>query len=372
MFLAKQFFVFGLVVSVLGGGVFAAREARAQSDAGLAFDNCQEEARLRSVESTDRASVTFMNSSSRAIKIFWLDYQGKRRFYHQLGPRANYRQTTYLSHPWVITDDQDKCLHVSLPAAAEITVELTDSLLEPADGAVDRRRRVALVIGNSDYKNAVLKNPTVDADLVSAMLRNAGFDVTEVKNADFAAFDSALTQFAQKEEHADIALFYFAGHGFALKGDDLRPRNYLMSTSADIAAKSDALLRRDGMTIDEIIDRISGPAKVTIAFVDACRNDPFHRGSGDRAFEPIAVPLSRQIYIGMSSQIGKTALDGDSGDGSPFTRAFVENMATPGLRIDDAFRALRSEVSRLTEGRQQPEVLQDDLNEGATMLMKAP
>jgi len=193
-----------------------------------------------------------------------------------------------------------------------------------------------------------------------------------VKNADFVAFDSALIQFTHKEEHADIALFYFAGHGFAIKGDDLRPRNYLMSTSADIAAKSDAVLRRDGMTLDEIMDWLSGPAKVTLAFVDACRNDPFHRGAGDRGFEPIAVPLSRQVYIGMSTQVGKTALDGDSGKGSPFARAFVEKMAKPGLRIDDAFRALRSEVSRLTEGQQQPEVLQDDLNEGATMLLKAP
>ena len=68
----------------------------------------------------------------------------------------------------------------------------------------------------------------------------------EVKNADFAQFDAALTRFAAKEEGADIALFYFAGHGFALAGDDLRPRNYLMTTSADMSATSDAVLRRDG------------------------------------------------------------------------------------------------------------------------------
>ena len=150
-------------------------------------------------------------------------------------------------------------------------------------------RRVALVIGNSAYPNAVLANPVFDADLVSASLQKAGFDVMELKDADFAKFDAALTRFTAKEEGADIALFYFAGHGFALAGDDLHPRNYLMTTSADMSATSDAVLRRDGFSIDEVMKRISAPAKVTLAFIDACRNDPFHRGSADRGFEPIAV-----------------------------------------------------------------------------------
>ena len=90
-----------------------------------------------------------------------------------------------------------------------------------------------------------------------------------------------------------------------------------------MSAKSDAYLRRDGVTLDEVINRISAPAKVTLAFVDACRNDPFHRGAGDRGFEPIAVTSARQVYIGMSTQLGKTAIDGDDGKGSPFAQAFA-------------------------------------------------
>jgi dipeptidyl aminopeptidase/acylaminoacyl peptidase len=233
-------------------------------------------------------------------------------------------------------------------------------------------RRVALVIGNSAYPNAVLANPVFDADLVSASLRKAGFDVTEVKDADFAKFDAALTHFAAKEEGADIALFYFAGHGFALAGDDLRPRNYLMTTSADLSATSDAVLRRDGFSIDEVVERISAPAKVTLAFIDACRNDPFHRGAGDRGFEPLPVSSSRQIYIGMSTHLGKTSIDGVGGIGSPFAQAFVKQMTTPGLRIDDAFRALREEVFRKTDGKQEPEILQDDLKQGALVLVRSP
>lgn len=261
---------------------------------------------------------------------------------------------------------------ISSPTSAQVvTSPPATAAPQPIPVAVVDRR-VALVIGNSNYKNAALTNPTRDADLVSASLRKAGFDVIEVKDADFAKFDAALTRFVAEEEGADIALFYFAGHGFALAGDDLRPRNYLMATSADMNATSDAMLRREGFSIDEIVNRISKPAKVTLAFIDACRNDPFHRGSGERGFEPIGVASSRQVYIGMSTQLGKTSRDGVGGMGSPFALAFVEKMTTPGLRIDDAFRALREEVSEETHGMQQPEILQDDLKQGALVLVRAP
>jgi tetratricopeptide (TPR) repeat protein len=228
-------------------------------------------------------------------------------------------------------------------------------------------RRVALVIGNRDYSNAALANPLYDADLVTAALKNIGFVVTEVKNADFKGMDAALTDFVAKEDRPDVVLFYFAGHGFAIS-DGSREHNYLMSTSADLGATSPAMLRRDGMPLDEVIDRISAPAKITLAFIDACRNDPFHRGAGDRGFERIDIQLHRQLFIGMSTQLGKTAIDGAEGKGSPFAQAFAQIIATPGLRVDDAFRELREEVSRMTDDQQKPEILQDDLQRGAFVL----
>ena len=67
-----------------------------------------------------------------------------------------------------------------------------------------------------------------------------------------------------------------------------------------------------------------------------------------------------------------TALDGEEGQGSPFAQAFAKIIATPGLRIDDAFRDLRDEVARRTAGRQKPEILQDDLISGALVLVSGP
>jgi len=255
-----------------------------------------------------------------------------------------------------------------LEAKGVTTAASAPAVPEPVVAPPPADRRVALVIGNSAYKNAALANPAIDADIVGASLTRAGFEVTVVKDADFAAFDAALTSFADKAQGADIALFYFAGHGFAVN-DGLRARNYLMSTSADLRAVSDSVLRRDGLPLDDVIARIAQSPKVTLAFVDACRNDPFHRGGGDRGFARIKVDVRRQLYVGMSTTLGQTALDGDEGKGSPFALAFAETMSTPGLRVDDAFRHLRQAVASKTEGKQTPEILQDDLNEGSLVLV---
>ena len=251
---------------------------------------------------------------------------------------------------------------------AAATPDATPTAPVPPVPPIKAGRRVALVIGNSAYRNAPLTNPTIDADLVGTSLRKAGFDVTVVKDADFTAFDAALTTFSGAGRDADIALFYFAGHGFALS-DGLRARNYLMSTSVDMQATSDTVLRRDGFPLDEVIARISAAPKVTLAFVDACRMDPFRRGAGNRGFARIGMQLDRQLYVGMSTQLGETALDGTDRTGSPFAKAFAETMVRPGLRIDDAFRVLRDQVSEKTDGKQKPEILQDDLKQGSLVLV---
>jgi len=229
------------------------------------------------------------NEAIRLNPKFAYAYFDRGDLYRSEGDNLNALAVFEAALRWLPEGDRLKSDTTSRIAALKAAVAPAPApivAVAPASRPIPAQRRVALVIGNSDYKNAALVNPTHDADFVGESLRKIGFDVTEVKNADFAAFDSAVTAFVAKEDHADIALFYFAGHGSAINGDDLRPRNYLMTTSADMKLASDAMLRRDGVTLDEVINRISGPVKVTLAFVDACRNDPFHRGGGDRGFEP--------------------------------------------------------------------------------------
>jgi TPR repeat protein len=234
-------------------------------------------------------------------------------------------------------------------------------------------KRVALIVANGAYKGAPLENPTIDADLVEASLANIGFKVKVVKNADLSGFGGALTVFADEAKGADIALFYFAGHGFTVS-EGLRPVSMLMSTSADVASSSEFVLRAGGVALDEIVGLLAGEAKATLIFVDACRNDPrVSRGLGgkQRGFDRLDKVQGGSLFIGLSTRLGDTAQDGEAGKGSPFARAFAANIQLKGVRIDDAFRQLRDAVRSETAGKQLPDVVQDDLPNGAIVLASA-
>jgi len=235
-------------------------------------------------------------------------------------------------------------------------------------------KRVALIVANGDYKGAPLENPATDADLVEASLRNIGFAVKVAKNADLDVFDGEVNAFADTAKGADVALFYFAGHGFTVN-DGIKPVSVLMSTSANVTASSDRVLRAGGLALDDIATSLAGQAKVTLVFVDACRNDPRivraigGKGRGFAVLDPVQ---GGSLFIGLSTRLGGTARDGVAGQGSPFARAFAQNVQTKGVRIDDMFRQVREAVKAETEGAQLPDVVQDDLPKGAITLVSAP
>jgi uncharacterized caspase-like protein len=243
----------------------------------------------------------------------------------------------------------------------------------PAVAIAPQGKRVALIVANGAYKGAPLGNPTFDADIVAASLTDIGFIVKVAKNADLGGFDQAVNDFAQDARGADIALFYFAGHGFTVN-EGVRPVSVLMSTSADVAANSERVLRAGGIPLDDIVASLAGQAKATLVFVDACRNDPRlsravgGRGRGFDRLEPLE---GGSLFVGLSTRLGETAQDGDEGKGSPFARAFAKTIKTRGMRIDDAFRQLRDAVKSETSGKQIPDIVQDDLPNGAITLLNA-
>ena len=234
-------------------------------------------------------------------------------------------------------------------------------------------KRVALIVANADYKGAALQNPTFDADLVATSLQNIGFVVKVVKNADLGTFDAAVTGFADDAQGAEVALFYFAGHGFTVN-EGIRPVSMLMSTSADVTSDSDRVLRSGGIALDEIVGSLVGKARATLVFVDACRNDPRVSravGGQSRGFAPLGPVQGGAVLIGLSTRLGTVARDGVAGMGSPFARAFAANIQMKGVRIDDAFRLLRDAVKSETHGDQLPDIVQDDLPNGAITLVRA-
>jgi tetratricopeptide (TPR) repeat protein len=130
-------------------------------------------------------------------------------------------------------------------------------------------KRVALVIGNSDYVAAgTLVNPRRDAQAIAAALRVDGFEVTEVENVTRAALLAALNQFSDVAAKADWATIYFAGHGLQLEGT-----NYLVPVDAKLAVDRD--VPDEAIALDRVIDTLSGVRTFGLIVVDACRNNPF-------------------------------------------------------------------------------------------------
>ena len=131
-------------------------------------------------------------------------------------------------------------------------------------------KRVAFVVGNGAYKNvAQLPNPAIDAKAMAKVLRNVGFDVVEGTNLTRDKMTERLLEFGKKAEGADVALFFYAGHGIAINGT-----NYLLPVDADIKSEMDVKLG-SAINVDVTLDQTMADAKVKLVFLDACRDNPF-------------------------------------------------------------------------------------------------
>src|SRR3979490_2816632 len=131
-------------------------------------------------------------------------------------------------------------------------------------------KRVAFVVGNSAYKNvAPLPNPAIDAKSMAKVLRNVGFEVVEGANLSRDRMTERLLEFGKKAEGADVALFFYAGHGIAINGT-----NYLLPVDADLKSEMDVKLGA-AINIDVTLEQTMGDAKVKLVFLDACRDNPF-------------------------------------------------------------------------------------------------
>src|SRR3981189_1691449 len=131
-------------------------------------------------------------------------------------------------------------------------------------------KRVAFVVGNSAYKNvAPLPNPAIDAKSMAKLLRNVGFDVVEGANLTRDRMTEKLLDFGKKAEGADVALFFYAGHGIAVNGT-----NYLLPVDADLKSEMDVKLGA-AINVDVTLEQTMSDAKVKLVFLDACRDNPF-------------------------------------------------------------------------------------------------
>jgi len=225
--------------------------------------------------------------------------------------------------------------------------------------------RVALVVGNSAYRNVGrLENPANDAKLLSETLRALGFKLVgggAQLDLDKPAFDRAVQAFGAQLAGADVGLFYYAGHGVQVRGE-----NFLIPIDANPTKEADVDFQM--LATNLVLRQMEGAGtKLNIVILDACRNNPFggrslavgraREGESDRMRDTggglAQMQAPEGTLISFATQPGSVAQDGADGN-SPYTKALAETIRKPGLGIFDAFNQVGLQVKRVTKNAQQP------------------
>jgi uncharacterized caspase-like protein len=215
--------------------------------------------------------------------------------------------------------------------------------------------RVALIVGNGAYQHSTrLPNPSNDATDIAAALRKIGFDVVEGRDLDKRGMEEKVREFGRKLDRAELALFFYAGHGLQVGG-----RNYLVPVDAKLERAGD--LNFEAIDVGHVLGMMEAERRVNLVFLDACRDNPlsrsFARSLGTRTTTVgqglATVQSALGTMIAYATQPDNVALDGE-GRNSPFTAALLKHLATPGLEIGSVMRRVRADVVEATRSRQVP------------------
>jgi hypothetical protein len=216
-------------------------------------------------------------------------------------------------------------------------------------------RRVALVIGNSTYKNASsLPNTINDSTAIAALFKSVGFEVV-ISRADLGVVDfkRAVREFLLTAENSDVAVVYYAGHGVEIGGT-----NYLVPVDAKLGRDYD--VEDEAVALDRIIWALQSVKRLRLILLDACRDNPFPgklRSAGIRSTMKGGLAkiedVSADTLVAYAAKAGSVSYDGDGGN-SPYATALIKHLAEPGLDIRIALGRVRDEVISMTGGRQEP------------------
>ncbi|ESZ05940.1 caspase family protein [Mesorhizobium sp. M1060] len=216
-------------------------------------------------------------------------------------------------------------------------------------------RRVALVIGNSEYRNIpALKNPAKDAQDVSATFRLAGFEVFVAENLTKQQFEGQFRDYLAAADGADLAVVYYSGHGFQIGGE-----NFLIPVDASLKKAAD--IEVQAIKLNDVLEQLRSKSKIQVIILDACRNNPFPRNNywlrdqlvtaGNTGLAQVRSSLN--TLIAFATEPGAVAYDG-SGDLSPFSSAFSRRALAPNQEIRTVMSAVRRDVVQATNGMQVP------------------
>ena len=238
-------------------------------------------------------------------------------------------------------------------AGCQTAPPAANSLAEERRGTGDEHthlsdHRMALVIGNADYETASLNNPVNDARLMAATLKELDFDVTLGENLTQKEMKRYINDFGKKVSDAGVRLFYYAGHGMQVDG-----QNYLIPVRARIEEEEDIEL--EAVRADRVLRKIfREDDRLNIVILDACRDNPYSRSSRSSIKGLAPMESSSGTIIAFSTMPGTVASDGPGQDHSTYTLALTEVMREPGLTIESVFKKVRAAVMDKTSGKQTP------------------
>ena len=215
-----------------------------------------------------------------------------------------------------------------------------------------KQPKFALVIGNANYEEERLENTVNDATDMAKALQDIGFEVTLLQNQDLRSMENAIAVFSQQLRKGGVGVFYYAGHGVQVQGE-----NYLIPLKAQLQNEKDA--RYEAVALGKVLNAMEEARnQVNIVIIDACRNNPFYRrwrsrgrGSDVRGLAAVFHPSG--IIIAYATREGNTAEDGVGQRNSPFTSALLENIKKPNIDVQLMFRRVSTVVKQKTNAAKQ-------------------
>jgi uncharacterized caspase-like protein len=237
---------------------------------------------------------------------------------------------------------------VDLERSAQVTSQVNLSSLERSPQQVaQRERRTALVIGNGAYSDGRLQNPPNDAADMANALKQLGFEVTLLTDADKRRIEEAINQFNYQLRQGGVGLFYYAGHGVQVNGE-----NYLIPIGAKTSREQD--VQYEAVPLGRILGAMEDARnQINFVLVDACRNNPYSRGWRSSSRGLADVRAARGTLISFATAPGQVAADGDARN-SPYTASLLQHIQDPGVPVEVLFRNVRNSVIDKTGGEQTP------------------
>ena len=215
----------------------------------------------------------------------------------------------------------------------------------------NQSQKVALIIGNSNYRHGTkLRNAVNDAKDMARTLKKLNFEVILLTNADLRSMDQALDKFYQKLNQGAVGLFYYAGHGVQVNGE-----NYLIPVDADLTTESE--VNYESLPLGKLLGGMRDiDNDVNIIILDACRDNPFARSwtrsSGSKGLAPIQNSATGS-FIAYATGPGNVAQDGQGRNGT-FTESLLKHLNNANATVEEIFKKVRVDVAQKTSNAQVP------------------